>query len=67
MEKYKKLIEKCAETQSDWWLEQLEDNTSWMLDGEEIPDDDFYAVHNAIISATVQRILKDLQPKHDEQ
>jgi len=52
--KYKKLIEDSASTQVDWWLAQLYDNTEWMLDGEDIDDDDFNAVHSAVMQRTIE-------------
>ncbi len=52
--KYKKLIEDSARAQADWWLEQLYDNTEWMLDGEDINDDDFNAVHSAVMQRTIE-------------
>ena len=52
--KYNELIEECASAQADWWLEQLYDNTNWMLDGEDINDDDFNAVHSAVMQRTIE-------------
>lgn len=52
--KYKKLIEDSASAQADWWLAQLYDNTEWMLDGEDIDDDDFNAVHSAVMQRTIE-------------
>jgi hypothetical protein len=52
--KYKKLIEECASLQAEWWLAQLYDNTEWVLDGENIDDDDFNAVHSAVMQRTIE-------------
>ena len=52
--KYKKLIEDSANVQADWWLAQLYDNIGWMLDGEDIDDDDFNAVHSAVMQRTIE-------------
>jgi hypothetical protein len=52
--KYKKLIEDSANAQADWWLAQLYDNIGWMLDGEDIDDDDFNTVHSAVMQRTIE-------------
>jgi hypothetical protein len=52
--KYKKLIEDSANAQADWWLAQLYDNIGRMLDGEDIDDDDFNAVHSAVMQRTIE-------------
>ena len=52
--KYKKLIEDSANAQADWWLAQLYDNIGWMLDGEDIDDDNFNAVHSAVMQRTIE-------------
>ena len=53
-DKYKKLIEECALAQVEWWKEQLYDNTEWTLDGNDIPDEDFNAVHSAVMQRTIE-------------
>ena len=53
-DKYKKLIEECASSQADWWLEQLYDNTEWTLDGMDIDEDDYNAVHSAVMQRTIE-------------
>lgn len=57
--KYNKLIEECASAQADWWLEQLYDNTEWTLDGMDIDEDDFLAVHDAVMKRSIELVLKE--------
>lgn len=52
--KYKKLIEECASAQAGWCLEQLYKNTEWTLDGENISDTDYNAVHSAVMQRTIE-------------
>ena len=58
-DKYQELIENCASSQADWWLEQLYDNTEWTLDGKDIHEDDFLAVHDAVMKRSIELVLKE--------
>ena len=51
---YKKLIENSARAQADWWMEQLYNSTDWVLDGEDISDTDYNAVHSAVMQRTIE-------------
>lgn len=53
-DKYKKLIENSARAQADWCMEQLYNNTEWTLDGENISDTDYNAVHSAVMQRTIE-------------
>lgn len=57
-DKYKKIIENSASAQVDWWFEQLYENTEWTIDGEDIADSDFNAVHSAVMQRTIELALE---------
>lgn len=53
-DRYKKIIEECASAQADWWFEQLYENTEWIIDDQDIDDDDYNAVHSAVMQRTIE-------------
>ena len=57
-DKYRKIIENTSIAQADWWFEQLYENTDCTLDGEDIADSDFNAVHSAVMQRTIELALE---------
>lgn len=54
MEKYKELIEECASAQVEWLRKSLYKNTDWIIDGQNIDDSDYNAIHGAVMQRTIE-------------
>lgn len=53
-DRYKKIIEECAEAQVEWLRESLYKNTDWIIDDQNIDDTDYNAVHSAVMQRTIE-------------